>query len=585
MAYGLKAGLVALGLVCACLVSSCAAQTPSPAAQETLVATGAVRGVVTGPDGTPLQGAAVEVQDTLRAVLTDAEGGFEIGGLPSGDYIVSVRQFGLKSHVQNVTIDGAEDAVVTASLVLNDYFARRAAAYQPIPVERAEEKAAYLDQIAAREPRETPNIVVIFFDDLGYGDLGAYGNQLIATPNMDRAAAEGVRLTEFYSASPVCTPSRAALLSGRYPVRAHAANHVFFPSTHPVATLRKAQGLPNALPRDEILLPEVLQRAGYRTALIGKWHLGDEDGHRPNDFGFDRFYGALYSNDMQPFEIYSDQNVAISGDEVDQRDLTRLYTEEAVRFIEAAGETPFFLYIAHTFPHVPHFADGETAGRSAAGLYGDVVEDLDRSVGAVMEAVAAHGLDETTLILITSDNGGDFHGSVGDLRGRKGEILEGGMRVPMIARWPERLPAGEVRGGMSMNIDVFPTVLSLLGLPVPDDRIIDGRDTFGLLSGESGSPHDVLFYLQAWSGEVSAARDERYKFMDRIQKRSTQLFYPAVSPLVTFSDPMLTDLELDREAHNLIDTHPEAAAELRTRLDAFRAEIAANPRGWTEAAD
>jgi len=281
--------------------------------------------------------------------------------------------------------------------------------YAPIPGEHLEEKAAYLAAIPAA-PADTPNVVVIFFDDLGYGDLGVYGSRLIRTPHIDALASEGIRLTQFYAAASVCTPSRAALLSGRYPFRTRAHRGVFFPRESWIGTGLRMLGWPMDLPRDEILLPEVLRAAGYATGMVGKWHLGGTPGHRPTDFGFSSYFGVLWSNDMQPLHVYRDDAIEIRDETppapfgifrdedrltprgVDQARLTEWYTREAIAFIEAQRARPFFLYLAHTFPHVPHFPSPEHAGSSPAGPYGDVVEDLDRSTGAIIAALDRLGL-------------------------------------------------------------------------------------------------------------------------------------------------------------------------------------------------
>ena len=453
--------------------------------------------------------------------------------------------------------------------------------------ERLDEKEAYLASLPRVETETAPNFVVIFFDDLGYGDLSSYGNELIETPRIDQAAAEGLRFTHFYSASPVCTPSRASLLTGRYPPRAGVATHVYFPSESRIGWIREMAGLGNDLPRDEALLPEVLRAAGYATGMVGKWHLGGRDGHRPLQRGFDEWLGVLWSNDMFPLDLWRDDEVLVAderepspwgehdeekplaGEGIDQRTLTARYTDAAIDFIDRHREQPFFLYVAHTFPHVPHYPSREFAGASRGGVYGDVVEDLDRSTGAILDALRERGLDRDTLVLITSDNGGDYGGSVAGLRGRKQEIFEGGQRVPAIAWWPDRIEAGRETDAMAMNIDVFPTVLALAGLPLPTDRRIDGADLGELLAGAEASPHEWLFYfpVAALDGLPQAVRDASYKYLH--------------STGVTLRDrPHLSDLRHDREAHDLRRRLPERAEALAQVLEAKRAEFRENPRGW-----
>lgn len=560
--------------------AACVNGQPNPELQAEEISAPGISIEVKGPAGQALPNATVVIEDTLVAGFTDKEGRYDFTDLPDGDYLVRVSSAGLRTQFREVSVAENSSPTLEVSLAPSPYFVDAAADFEKAKPERLEEKAKYLNQLDSLSTEVAPNIVVIFFDDLGYGDIGAYGNQLIQTPNMDRLAAEGVKMTEFYSASPVCTPSRAALMTGRYPTRALAANHVFFPSGSPVHFIRQALGFQNAIPQDEILLSEILQRVGYRTALIGKWHLGDEPGHKPNDLGFDRFFGALYSNDMNPFAIYRDTEIEIAAQDVDQRKLTAAYSKEAVDFMHEDADQPYFLYFAHTFPHVPHFADAGHAGQSSAGIYGDIIEDLDRSVGSIIEAIESIPSDRETFVIVTSDNGGDYHGSVGPLRGRKTEVFEGGMRVPMIAWWPEKLPAGEVRPGMAMNIDLFPTVLGILDLEAPSDRIIDGENILPLLKGETSTPHERLFYTSSWDGEVVGVRESVYKFLDRLPKRSVNVFHPYPSPFVGSADPMLTDLQQDYESHNLKDLYPEIADRLMNEIAKQRDSLATNQRGW-----
>jgi len=478
--------------------------------------------------------------------------------------------------------------LILATLTLAARYIQARFFHAPLAPERLAEKDAYLAGIRAADPASAPNFVVILFDDLGWGDLSSYGNRLIRTPRTDQLADEGVRMTDFYSAAPVCTPSRAALLTGRYAIRSHTQHMVFFSDASPIATLRRMLGLGNELIRDEILVSEALQAAGYATGMVGKWHLGGVPGHRPNDFGFDFWYGVLWSNDMTPLHLYRNQEIeerdardpgtwtgafrdadTDRGDGLDQRSLTERYTREAVAFIERNRERPFFLFVSHTFPHVPHFASRQHAGSSAGGVYGDVVEDLDRSVGAVVDTLDRLGLGERTLVIVTSDNGADYNGSPGSLRGRKASTYEGGQRVPMIARWPGRIPAGVVSDGLGMNMDLFSTLLDEAGVPAPSDRLIDGRDLMPLLERGAPSAHDVLFYTSSWTGRIDAVRDRRFKY-----RASTADFGR--------NKPQLWRMDADAEAHNLIALHPEAAQRLAGRLETERAAQVENPRGWLE---
>jgi len=446
------------------------------------------------------------------------------------------------------------------------------------------EKEAYLTSVPAADPDQAPNFVVIFFDDLGWGDLSLQGNSLISTPHIDQAASEGLRMDHFYSASPVCTPSRAALLTGRYPPRTRTDTHVYFPDTMILGRIRRVLGQPNEIPADEIFLPEVLREAGYATGMVGKWHLGEMPGYRPTERGFDSYVGVHWSNDMVPLHLYRGTDVAeedgrppstfgehdeerpLGPGGIDQSRLTDLYTREAISFLEAQRESPFFLYLAHTFPHVPHYASPDHAGKSEGGVYGDVVEDLDRSTGAVLAALARLGLDERTIVIITSDNGPDYGGSPGDLRGRKGQTYEGGQRVPLVVRWPGHIPPGET-DAMGMNIDVFPTLLALAGIPLPSDRTIDGRDLDRVWTGGADSPHDELFYFPVLSSEPDAVRDDRFKLLGE-------------TGVPGRNRPHLTRLDADAEAHDLRMKHPEDASRLGERLASMREEIRENPRGW-----
>src|ERR1051325_10498838 len=330
--------------------------------------------------------------------------------------------------------------------------------------------------IAAGLAERPPNFIIILADDLGYGDLGCYGHPSIRTPELDRMAAEGMRFTDFYVAACVCTPSRAALLTGRLPIRSGMSGDL----DHRVQTRNSSGGLPP----EEITIARALKGKGYATGCIGKWHLGHRPEHLPNSHGFDSFYGLRWSNDMEPapniprnasmnlhpklewWNCALLRNNEVIEQPTDLSTLTRRYTAEAVQFIEANRKKPFFLYMAHTYPHVPLFASKQFQQKSARGLYGDVVEELDWSVGQVLETLRKQGLAGNTLVFFTSDNGPWLvkdlaGGSAGPLRGGKGSTWEGGMREPGIAWWPRKIKAGAVNHELACSMDLFTTCLSL----------------------------------------------------------------------------------------------------------------------------
>jgi uncharacterized sulfatase len=333
---------------------------------------------------------------------------------------------------------------------------------------------------------------------------------------------------------------------------------------------RYAYGV-RGIPQDEVLLPEVLARRGYRTGLVGKWHLGDKPGHLPNDRGFDSFYGALYSNDVQPYAIYRDRQIEYEAP-ADQNRLTRDFSREALAFIRRHPDRPFFLYLAHAMPHEPLHVSQDFRGRSAAGLYGDAVEELDWSVGQILDTVDELGLAGQTLVVFTSDNGPWWQGSPGLTRGRKMLAFEGGFRVPFIARWPGVIPAGASRGEMSVNFDLFATCLQLAGAPLPQDRIIDGQDILPVLVGQSPSPHDTLLFYDTRT--LVALRYRQWKYHRRFRTDNAG-YWPLQQ------GPFLFDLENDpNESYSLIESEPALAAELKGRFDAAEAGMEANLRGW-----
>jgi uncharacterized sulfatase len=438
-------------------------------------------------------------------------------------------------------------------------------------------KRDYLARLAALAGDQPagPNLVVILFDDLGYGDLGAYGTAAIRTPRLDRLAEEGLRFTHAYAASPYCSASRAALLTGRYAVRAGLDHVLQAPGTF-TDQLLKLGWRNRRLPAEEITLAEALRAVGYRTAIFGKWHLGSASPSLPTDLGFDEYYGLLYSNDQGRPEVWHNREV-VEPHPIDQTTLTRRYTERAVAFLDANRDRPFFLYLPHTFPHIPLHVSADRLGTSEGGLYGDVVEELDDSVGAVLDALERLELADETLIVASSDNGPWFQGSPGGTRGRKLDIFEGGMRVPLLVRWPGRLEGGRVVDEPVVSVDLFPTVLELAGLPAPADRIVDGRSLVPLLEGGEIAERPIWYYQL---GELRAVRSGRFKYHDR-----HGVFYgnPMDWPWGPMKrrGPWLFDLELDPdESYDISARHPEVARRLRELLEARQREFAENPRGW-----
>lgn len=465
-------------------------------------------------------------------------------------------------------------ALVGGALLLGGYCARTVTQASRRDLEPERARLVLEGYQPANDPNNLPNIILVFTDDLGYGDLGVYGSQAISTPNLDRMAAEGVRLTSFYSTAPLCSPARAGLLSGRYPIRTMVTGSLY-PTGSPMNLLMDVAGFytngVRGIPEDEILLPEILQRIGYRTGMLGKWHLGDRSPHLPNENGFDEYYGALYSNDMDPYRIYQDGELVIDTP-VDQDTLTQTITERAQTFIQENSAHPFFLYIAHPMPHEPIHASPDFRGTSAAGLYGDAVEELDWSLGQILATLDECDLEKDTLVIFTSDNGPWWQGNPGQARGRKNLPFEGGYRVPFIARWPGVIQPGRIVEGMSMNFDLYPTILGLVNVEPPGDRIIDGKDIFPMLTGDTESPHEQLYFYKGKN--LNGVRVGKWKYLRRHMTDNGG--YTTLS-----QGPFLFNLELDpNESYSLIESEPEKARELSELLDAFDAQIRENIRGW-----
>ena len=410
----------------------------------------------------------------------------------------------------------------------------------------------------AQEDKSLPNIIIVLADDLGYGDLSISGNQLIATPHLDRMAREGVRLTSFYASANVCTPSRAGLLTGRYPIRTGLA--------YKVIEADHAHGLP----QEEITLAEMLKDEGYSTAIIGKWHLGHMPDYWPTEHGFDYYYGLPYSNDMQPLALYRDR-LKIE-EPVDQRTLTERYTAEAIQFIEQNKDGPFLVYLPHTMPHIPLYVSGAFEGRSRAGLYGDVVETLDWSMGQLFAALKRLDLDDHTLVIFTSDNGAWFEGSNGEWRQGKGTTWEGGYRVPLLARWTGRIPPGTVSDAISMNIDILPTIAALVGAPLPTDHEVDGRNIWGLFQGSPDTPHEFLYFFD--NEDIAAVRTQRWKLVVRAYYRTSLVAFETIEKVLGFSYPLLFDMTTPHpERYSQARDNPDALATLEAYLRQGRSEF------------
>ena len=410
-----------------------------------------------------------------------------------------------------------------------------------------------------------PNIIIFFTDDQGYADLGTYGAEGFETPNLDRLAAEGIRFTNFYVPATVCTPSRAGLLTGRYPKRSNLHEAVLFPYSE------------GGLSPNEYTMAEMLKEGGYTTSCIGKWHLGHKEEFMPNNQGFDEFYGVPYSNDMDnyyyknidfqspPLPFYRNTEFIESGP--DQQYLTKKYTEEAVKQIKNRGQKPFFIYLAHNMPHTPLYASPAFKGKSKNGLYGDVIMELDWSAGEIIKTLKEEGIYENTIFIFTSDNG-PAKGSAKPLRGKKAQTWEGGQRVPGIITWPKKIPNGKVTDEFVSTLDLFPTLAKISNSKIPTGIKTDGIDISEfLLDPDAKTLAERPFYFYARNGVLEAIRLGEWKLHLKKSigwnEKSEGEFQVA-----------LYNLNLDiGEKDNVATHHPEIVTKLSELATAFDAKL------------
>ncbi len=431
---------------------------------------------------------------------------------------------------------------------------------------------------SAKAQDRSPNFVVIFVDDLGYADIGPFGSTKHRTPNLDRMAFEGRIFSNFYVTSGVCTPSRSSLMTGCYPRRIGLHQNekndwVLFPGN--------ARGLSSS----EVTVAEILKGVGYTTAIVGKWHLGDQPDFLPRRHGFDSYFGIPYSNDMghdsrrEPYSyppLPLMRNEEVIEEEPDQRLITRRYTEEAVRFLTANRDRPFFLYLAHTMPHWPQYASEAFAGKSANGKWGDAVEEVDWSTGQILDTLRNLEITEQTFVIFTSDNGGATnHGASNTpLRGGKGSTWEGGHRVCNIMWWPGTIPPNTECTELATTMDILPTFAGLAGAEVSGGPVIDGQDIRPLVVGnpEAKTPHDRYFYY--FKGDLHAVRSGPWKLFvsQRLQRRREG--QPAPQPFATDDQPVLYNLVNDiGETTNVASKHPDIVARLLTYIEEAREDL------------
>ena len=437
-----------------------------------------------------------------------------------------------------------------------------------------------------------PNFIVVFVDDMGYGDLGSYGHPTISTPNLDKMAYEGQKWTQFYSASSVCTPSRAGLLTGRLPIRngmIGSKNRVLFPDSK--------YGLPDS----EITIAEKLKENGYKTAAIGKWHLGHKKEYLPLQHGFDYYYGIPYSNDMDKingetccpgskywqkyqnrspgstnyYNVPLIENNEIIERPVDQTTITKRFSDKAVEFIKKNKEDNFFIYLAHNLPHIPLYASDDFLGKSKRGLYGDVIEEIDHGIGLIMEELKKNNLDKNTIVVFTSDNGPwlpfETHsGSAGLLREGKGTTWEGGQRIPGIF-WGAGIKPGVIND-LGSTMDIFPTLLEMSNTSMVNDRVMDGVSMKNTLLEHEPSKRKTIFYYR--SREIYAVRYGQFKA--HLITQGAYNYPEGSDEKIILDKPLLYNLNIDpSEKYNIADKKPEILFEINKIIEKHKKNLKA----------
>jgi arylsulfatase A-like enzyme len=439
--------------------------------------------------------------------------------------------------------------------------------------------AVRADAVVATKRRK-PNVIIILTDDQGYSDLSCYGSTRIKTPRVDQMAAEGIRFTDLYAGASVCTPSRAALLTGCYPIRVGMGEFPLLPNGKPWQTRVLFRNAPFGLNPQEMTIPKLLKSAGYATAAIGKWHLGDQKPFLPTNHGFDSYFGILYTPDMPPLDYV--RNEAVVERDIDLSQVAQRYTEESLKFIRDNKDGPFFLYFAHTYPHVPLAASKAFKGTSARGLYGDACEEIDSTVGRVLDLLKELKIDDNTLVIFTSDNGpwlakGEDGGSARPFRGGKGGSYEGGFRMPFIMRYPGVIPPGSVCHEMATQMDLLPTIARLAGVTPPTN--IDGKDITDLMLAKPGAktPHDSFFYYVG--DRLHAVRSGKWKLKVPTTLSEEYAGYLKIENPETVIPRALYDLENDpAEQKSVLADHPDVAKRLQAMIESAREDLGDSKR-------